>query len=830
MLNKETPAPLTSRDIQPSKNKQPLKEIQRHSEKLLSEPFTGAQALMLLGIRPPEKGKPVLQLKETPIIEFANNSIPTEHKEMIKKASLNEREEFWKNTPQDERMDKWKNSMNAFFDVYKKEPSKKEELTFLKKVIRGNDKKSLDDVEVTADTIYNTFMMGKDGGNVEFFARRIVDNNTIEEIEQNKDLIKNLGNIYGKNSTKIAELLIDGIANVQHNPDPNTFVKSAQENLNKGNYGDIDIWTALDENSKSWEGKPKEKEQVVSTKTQISTSEQEDEEKAAEKLKKAEEAERVKKKQEKNEEQLKQWRDLTVVDKQTGKNKLVEIYEERIKKEKEDIKAEEISQPQGEKDTEELKAEEVKKEIFDLAESKDQSHAEKLLTDVQEILKKEKEEGKGKLKSTIQETAKEVKEYTREGEVVFIPEGEGKLVVVTDIHGDLKTLKQVIEKSKFIENMETGDKSMQFVQTGDLVDRGPKQVEVLQLVMELKRRYPKNVTIFRADHEIYEGVSDHEFPYKIKEFYGLYLDPKAELDDPLFGGFFKVFEELPRMAVAANGAVMVHGGPAVKPRTLSELGSLPKEETERVFDKEITWGDPVTKDNIENLEKQKAELIQYTQEILDKSRVKGLNDENVIELVERKITQNKTLSNLSVGRIKERLEYLESLFEGVFQKSGEESKEGLINGIKKTLDKNKDKRDDEEVKFRDINILRTEEQKVGSLKQAFEVLKSTPGFYPNGPRAESYWDACLLRAFNYSEDGLQQFLNGVGGKFMLRGHEESDRVSGGDPKMFDGMLWTIHTTGKGSDESYYGSDPRYAVFSLNTQQDKIKEENIVSVW
>ncbi len=87
--NKEISAPLISKDIQPNKVKQASKEIQPKPEKLLNEPFTGAQALMLLGIKPPEKGKPVPQLKQTPIIEFANNGIPPEHKEKIRKASFN---------------------------------------------------------------------------------------------------------------------------------------------------------------------------------------------------------------------------------------------------------------------------------------------------------------------------------------------------------------------------------------------------------------------------------------------------------------------------------------------------------------------------------------------------------------------------------------------------------------------------------------------------------------------------------------------------------------------------------------------------------------------
>ncbi len=359
--NKETPAPLISKDIQPNKVKQASKEIQPKPEKLLNEPFTGAQALMLLGIKPPEKGKPVPQLKQTPIIEFANTGIPSEHKEKIRKASFNERDEYWakqKDVSPAERMSVWRKKMNDFLEPIKKEPARRTELAFLKKLLKDDDQKNLDEVEVTPDTIYGAFMQGKGKGDVEFFARRIADNKniTIKEIEQNKDLIRNLGEIYGGNSAKIAELLTHGIANVKQNPD--TFIKSAQDNLDNGNYGEMDyIYPTLEKNNKAWETKTKGKVQVVFTNTQKPSPDQEPKEKDAKKL----------------------------------------------------------------------KAEEVKKEIFGLAENKDKSHAEELLKNVQKILKNEKEEGKGKLKATIQETAEQVKEYTREGEVVFIPKGDGNL-------------------------------------------------------------------------------------------------------------------------------------------------------------------------------------------------------------------------------------------------------------------------------------------------------------------------------------------------------------------------------------------------------------------
>jgi hypothetical protein len=93
-----------------------------------------------------------------------------EHIEKINNASFNERKEFWKDTPEAERMDIWRSDMNALLDEYKNDPTKKAAQTFLKKILKRDDQKTLDEVEVSADTVYSTFIEGI-GGDVEYFVR-----------------------------------------------------------------------------------------------------------------------------------------------------------------------------------------------------------------------------------------------------------------------------------------------------------------------------------------------------------------------------------------------------------------------------------------------------------------------------------------------------------------------------------------------------------------------------------------------------------------------------------------------------------------------------------
>lgn len=245
------------------------------------------QALWLIGKRPPAEGES-LTLDETEkeqIKKSFTEGIPADHKEKIKNASLNEREEYWKGKT--DAMNTWKTSTNTFLDVYKEDMSKSAEQKFLKNILKLDENVDLNNIN--ADKIYDTFMKGEGAGNVEFFARRIVETNSLEEL-QNKgvqDLIQKLGNIYGANSAKISELLTHGMANVKYKE--NDFFASAQKNLDDKNYGDSEIWEALDKNSGQFE----EKEKVKKEEARI----------AAEKLQKqkdeAAEAERIKEENEK---------------------------------------------------------------------------------------------------------------------------------------------------------------------------------------------------------------------------------------------------------------------------------------------------------------------------------------------------------------------------------------------------------------------------------------------------------------------------------------------------------------------------------------------------
>jgi hypothetical protein len=98
---------------------------------------------------------------------------------------------------------------NIMLAPYKTDPAKRGELLFLQKILRESSRQPLDQVEVSARALYNTFITGEGKGDVEFFVRRITERANKEERARNRQLIMKLALIYGKESANAALELID---------------------------------------------------------------------------------------------------------------------------------------------------------------------------------------------------------------------------------------------------------------------------------------------------------------------------------------------------------------------------------------------------------------------------------------------------------------------------------------------------------------------------------------------------------------------------------------------------------------------------------------------
>jgi serine/threonine-protein phosphatase PP1 catalytic subunit len=223
---------------------------------------------------------------------------------------------------------------------------------------------------------------------------------------------------------------------------------------------------------------------------------------------------------------------------------------------------------------------EIKREIFETAGKRTPEQIRGLISQVESILISEKERGRGKLKDTIEQirTGPNGNEYFVDGDIAYLPE-KASAIFIGDIHGDAEAVVSIVEQTRFIENMEKGDRSQKLVFLGDYADRGQKDVETLEMVLDLKARYPDNVILLRGNHE----------EMGIGERYGLKDSLNKRFDVGglrLFGSYNKLFNELPAACVTGNGIFAVHGGiPKAEIKSLRQL-------SDEDIKSEMRWADP----------------------------------------------------------------------------------------------------------------------------------------------------------------------------------------------------------------------------------------------
>ncbi len=158
------------------------------------------------------------------------------------------------------------------------------------------------------------------------------------------------------------------------------------------------------------------------------------------------------------------------------------------------------------------------------------------------------------------------------------------MLIVGDLHGDLETLGKILRKA--------GDRVLGqdglIVFLGDYVDRGPKQLETLLLVLKLKLEYPGNIVTLRGNHEPPPRLLPypHDYPLVLRGMFGASSDEIYELST-------HVFQLLPHIASTPNGIVLVHGGITSKPYELEELAN----PSPRVLE-ELLWNDPSPIDGV----------------------------------------------------------------------------------------------------------------------------------------------------------------------------------------------------------------------------------------
>ncbi|MHA1193026.1 MAG: metallophosphoesterase, partial [Promethearchaeota archaeon] len=116
--------------------------------------------------------------------------------------------------------------------------------------------------------------------------------------------------------------------------------------------------------------------------------------------------------------------------------------------------------------------------------------------------------------------------------------------VIGDIHGNLNSINYY---TKLIQ-----DNNPKFVVfLGDIVDRGPYQLECLIVVLALKILFPQKIFLLRGNHETLEMNQDYGF-------YNLFLTKYHQPSK--FDSIVMVYEVLPLCCILNNKILCVHGG------------------------------------------------------------------------------------------------------------------------------------------------------------------------------------------------------------------------------------------------------------------------------
>ena len=113
---------------------------------------------------------------------------------------------------------------------------------------------------------------------------------------------------------------------------------------------------------------------------------------------------------------------------------------------------------------------------------------------------------------------RDLKQLCEKAKEIFIEESNvqnvsAPVIICGDIHGQIYDLLELFKKG--------GDMpSSRYVFMGDYVDRGYNGVEVLELLLALKIKYPEHITLLRGNHESRQICFAYGFYEEITRKYG----------------------------------------------------------------------------------------------------------------------------------------------------------------------------------------------------------------------------------------------------------------------------------------------------------------------
>ena len=152
------------------------------------------------------------------------------------------------------------------------------------------------------------------------------------------------------------------------------------------------------------------------------------------------------------------------------------------------------------------------------------------------------------------------------------------VIICGDIHGQIYDLFELFKKGGDMPNS-------RYIFMGDYVDRGYNGVEVLELLLVLKIKYPEHITLLRGNHESRQICFAYGFYEEITRKYG---------NANAWEYFTDLFDYLPLAALVEGKIFCVHGGLSPHISTVDQIRLINRKmeiPREGVFC-DLMWSDP----------------------------------------------------------------------------------------------------------------------------------------------------------------------------------------------------------------------------------------------
>ncbi len=162
----------------------------------------------------------------------------------------------------------------------------------------------------------------------------------------------------------------------------------------------------------------------------------------------------------------------------------------------------------------------------------------------------------------------------------------GEALVVGDLHGDVESLMEILQRSSILERMDKSSESL-LIFLGDYGDRGQFPAETYYTVLKLKLLHPHQVILLRGNHEGPDDLmpSPHDLPIQFQERFG-------EKWTLAYAKVRRLFAHLHNAVLVDKRYLMVHGGLPIELNTIDDIACAHTLHPKRSVLEEILWNDP----------------------------------------------------------------------------------------------------------------------------------------------------------------------------------------------------------------------------------------------